>query len=325
MDYKRDDLVKIVKVSVDRCSHKDTITNSIGKEVRILKVDNDDLVTPIKVELFDSLGDRIITWLYDEEFTTTDSFEVICIDSEVSSTLIEGVVYTVVKKIAGEGGIVYYMLHGYGDYIFISSRFDVKNIKTKNLNGILKSGNKATHKDLECKYIYLKDDKLYDNDNKEYSIRVTDLYVDEWEVYNSSFESNVSLEKGQYYKAIDKKGKLYQYEYRNDYMDNDYKDNFNMFDNEEYANYISRKNKLQRQMEMFAYLNNDRNQKSKYYISSWIDKNNKCIIESGTMGCKFNVTHATQFTSIEVADECLRLYKKDIEEVLRMKKAIFNI
>lgn len=98
---------------------------------------------------------------------------------------------------------------------------------------------------------------------------------------------------------------------------------FNAFPTKELAEYSAARFELTRKLDAFANLNNEKGKPFKYFISSFINKNDEFKYSVESTNC--SVTLGAQFTDIKVAEKCLDLYKDDIEKCLRMKQQLHNI
>lgn len=313
------DFIKIVGVSDERFSNKKEITNMIGKEVEIKEIKYIGDYLNIKIDIYN--GDyKSFTWLYPCEYSDIDSFEVECIDSW-NCDLYEGEIYTVIRKCVSRTG-EYYLIDGFGDFEFSVNRFiNVKN----DFITMIERYDKITHNYLQhTDYVYIKEGNVYDSYDKLYSLSLDDMKRCDWRPYRDDYKTNFKIEYNKEYLTISSDGSLSTFKYDGGNFDTELTNNFNIFNDSQYATYLHKKNLLQRKMETFAYLNNEKNKEMKYYISAYLYDNGefyKCVTER--VACN-SILYCSTFTSYEIANECLKLYKDDIENVLRLKKELFN-
>lgn len=322
MNYKIGSIVKIVKVNEGRCACKASLSNYVGKEVEVIKSEPSDKLQPIKISLVDINGFDNCTWLYEDEFSNIDEFKVKCIDDDCSE-LEKNKEYTVISKFKTSLNMMY-ELKEYDDWCS-SKRFIILNEEKNMLSDMISKYNKITHDELQCKYIYSDNGLIYNDLDEEYILTLHDVMTCNWKEYKEGYKTNFEFNKDDEFIVITSDGILRDFEYDGGGFDSEHMDAFNMFDDLKYAEYISKKNILQRKMETFAYLNNEKGKESKYYTTAYLYDDGRLFTSTEKrLNCKSTIS-ATTFTSEELADECLRLYSKDIENVLKLKKELFNI
>lgn len=166
---------------------------------------------------------------------------------------------------------------------------------------------------------------LFEKNNKIVDFKINKCFLidDTWEEYIDDLNTNFKREKTYYTIELDGEVREYRNCNLNSRADTINHKNFNYFPNRELAEYINKKQLLERQLMVFSYLNgadkinwNDDSEKYSvdFYISSItnsfdIDRIHPIVCKSLNEIC---------FVTKEVRDKAVELYKKEIEEVLRM-------
>ncbi|MDO0213532.1 hypothetical protein KLN56_10805 [Clostridioides difficile] len=164
---------------------------------------------------------------------------------------------------------------------------------------------------------------LFEKNNKIVDFKINKCFLidDTWEEYIEDLKTNFKREKTYYTIELDGEVREYRNCNLNSRADTINHKNFNYFPNKKLAEFINKKQLLERQLMVFSYLNgadkiswNNINMK-KYYIDPYIN-NYFYVNEEDCYACKgFNNIY---FLTEEVRDKAIELYKKDIEEVLNM-------
>ncbi|EQG38330.1 TPA: hypothetical protein KNO10_002147 [Clostridioides difficile] len=175
------------------------------------------------------------------------------------------------------------------------------------------------------KYLLVCEDAFTLVENNEFLVGVNIpkewLVNNNWEEYTGKFKTN--FERSKMYFTIQRDGKVHEYRDCKCPAEDIFFKNFNYFPNRELAEYINKKQLLERQLMVFSYLNgadkinwNDDSEKYSvdFYISSITDSFD--IDRIYPIVCKS--LNEICFVTKEVRDKAVELYKKEIEEVLRM-------
>lgn len=191
---------------------------------------------------------------------------------------------------------------------------------------LLEQGKKATCPKLKYRYIYknYKNEIIaYYKDKKETVVELEyNMFInDTWEEYKEELLNiNPNINDKVYY--ISDTGTVENVVFKNDFIDNKVMNNFNLFDNEEFAYFVNKKQKLERAMIMYSYLNganeidwNNYNIKKYYIDTEVLSTGNKAYID---YIWKSKTIDTIYFNTKEVANKCLELYRDEIEEVMNL-------
>lgn len=144
------------------------------------------------------------------------------------------------------------------------------------------------------------------------------LVNDTWEEYTGDYEIN--FKKNGTYFTILPNGDIYE-NVDGNCSEDVFFENFNYFPNRELAEYIAKKQLLERKLMVFSYLNGaykinwNNDNVEKYTIDSYIDEYFNVNKDHGyTYKCFNNIYFSTE----EIRDTAIELYKNEMEEVIRM-------
>lgn len=191
------------------------------------------------------------------------------------------------------------------------------------ISNILKENISISCEGLDCKYITYKNGEFINDKHEKYNITLDDLTSNKWFEVEEVYKTNYEFNHGDRYYYVDKDNSIDYFKFVADRVDMNVKAAFNAFPNEELAEYSAARIELARKIDAFANLNNEKGKPFKYFISSFINKNNEFKYSVESTNC--SVTLGAQFTDRKVAEKCLDLYKDDIEKCLRMKQQLHNI
>lgn len=188
---------------------------------------------------------------------------------------------------------------------------------------LLEQGKFAAHKDLKSKYLYSDGVDVFTDQNIKMILSYTNLISNDWYGYvedRTNFKFNFNDEVF----AITEDDGIKSIINKNDYIDVKLLKNFNLLPNKELAEYIHKKQLLERKIMIFSYLNGadkmDRidDNVRKYFINA---HHNACLGEV-EISIDFHHYHKCEesiyFNSEASVEKALELYKEDIEEVLKL-------
>lgn len=190
---------------------------------------------------------------------------------------------------------------------------------------LLEQGKFATCCNLSTKYIYSNGKDILTDSNTKIMVSYQDLISDDWYEYDDTkVNFDIPKDDGVYY-TIDGFGCICDRYNANQHLTEKHNDNFNMFHDKELAEYINKKQLLERKLMIFSYLNgaeeidwedyNIRKFNTDMFKDvSEIDKRYTGIESSYSTKC-FNEIY---FKTEEIARKALELYQKDIENVLKL-------
>lgn len=196
------------------------------------------------------------------------------------------------------------------------------------LMDLLEQGKKATRKELYCDYIYTDDvNGTFAFDGNEfvemYNIGLSDLTRNDWYEYGK-YKTNFEFKEGMDDAYIIDNAEIYPLPCLKQNHYEGYIKNFNAFPNKELAEFINKKQLLERELMAFSYLNGsdeidwkDYNT-AKYYIEYDKDTRDKRFtftISKNYMCKRFDSIY---FKSREICEKASELYKENIEEVLEL-------
>lgn len=185
---------------------------------------------------------------------------------------------------------------------------------------LLEQGKKATCKDCEVKYICVVDGLMYTSNGFEFAPILKDLTSNDWveyEEYETNFEFSNNKEKYYFISSIGIIDKITPY----GSMDCNFLKVFNAFPNKELAEYIHKKQLLERKLMIFSYLNGANeidwsNEKTKWLINCYMYHNEFRIMPTYRSECKY--LNEVYFSSDKICKKAIELYKDEIKEVMEM-------
>ena len=187
---------------------------------------------------------------------------------------------------------------------------------------LLEQWKKATREYFLDEYICVTNDgEMVKMNGEKYVPNFKDLTRNDWYEYKE-YKTNFKFNKYEKCYCIDEKGDILSTMYSNSYNNRGCNYNFNLFPNKELAEFIQKKQLLERKLIVFSYLNGDskidwQDNTFKYYIET---VSNKGVL-------KFRNEYATWnqcldnvfFNKEEVCEKALELYRNEIKEVMEMK------
>lgn len=188
---------------------------------------------------------------------------------------------------------------------------------------LLEQGKKARVEDFVYDYIYFNkgNNCILTDRNEVYAFGLDDLTRNDWYEYEK-YKTNFEFGYNQRCYCIGEEGNVSDVIYRESNSDKAFMVNFNQFPNKELAEFIQKKQLLDRQLTTFSYLNGggiewdciDEN----YYIDVFYDFDNDLIVTEIAKNKTYKVNSRIYFKTKEIAEKALELYGNDMEELLKM-------
>lgn len=190
---------------------------------------------------------------------------------------------------------------------------------------LLEQGKKATRELFDYDYIYTDDvNGTFAFTNNEavemYNIGLSDLTRNDWYEYEE-YKTNFEFEEGMDDAYIIDNAEIYPLPCLKQNHYAGYIKNFNAFPNKELAEFIQKKQLLERKLIVFSYLNGASE-------IDWSKGTQKYNIEADSNGVydteivyntEFNDMQKTYFKDEETCEKALGLYKNEIKEVMEKK------
>lgn len=191
---------------------------------------------------------------------------------------------------------------------------------------LLEQGKKATRELFDYDYIYTDDvNGTFAFTNNEavemYNIGLSDLTRNDWYEYKE-YKTNFEFKEGDKYYSENERGYIYALKYEKLVTEDEAIENFNAFPNKELAEFIQKKQLLERELMVFSYLNGCSE-------IDWSDATCKYYIETinNKGGIKSKKEYATWHQSLdnvffnneEICEKAMELYENEIKEVMEMK------
>lgn len=179
---------------------------------------------------------------------------------------------------------------------------------------LLEQGKKATREGIKVGYIHVVDNIVKTSNGFECGLGFDDLTRNDWYEYEE-YKTNFDFKEGAKYYAITKSEVRERFNNTECILEEELKC-FNAFKSKELAEFIYKKQLLERKLIVFSYLNYA-SEIAKYYIYCSYN-NNEIFIETDGEASHFKISNI-YFKNIETCKKAIELYEEEIKEVMEMK------
>lgn len=189
----------------------------------------------------------------------------------------------------------------------------------------MREGKKVKRKDWEGRQYYslIEDDIFFVDKLIVPNITIEDSLAEDWEIFEEPKIKDWKPKKGDKYYYINGAGSIFNYDYREDNMDKAIISMGNYFKTEEDAQHMVEKLKVIRELQKFAYENNEKEidwkNFNQYKYKIFYDAEDEDLYVDYSIYCKsepFNI----YFTSLDIARKAIKTIGED-----RIKKYYFDV